>query len=152
MSKFETADLDELLKWTPKNDNEKAEKAKLLRDRVRTLREGNLNLTNLIRNRNEAYAYHWVHNSPDRINTFQGLHYEIVRHGAGGNDAAETGHQKPDGTHVRGDTILMRCRKEIVELLNMENQLRATEAIDGAKEEFFDFSRAEKVPAQTLRR
>lgn len=152
MSKFAAAELDELLKWSPKNDNERAEKAKLLRERVRTLREGNTLRNNLIRNKNEAFAYLWAHNSPDRINTYQGLQYEIVRSGEGGNDAVETGYQTPDGRHVRGDLILMRCRKEIVELLELENQSSALEAIDGAREEFFDFSRSEKVPAHTLRR
>lgn len=144
-----SSSMDELLVYQPKNEQEKAEKLRLLRMKVRTLREGNLLRSNLLEGKDPAYAYHWVHNAPERISHFRGLHYELVRGGPDGNDPVKSaGFEQPDGTHVRGDSVLMRVRKEIAELLIAENDLRAIEAVESAREEFFDYSQAQGVPAQ----
>ncbi len=115
--------------------------------RVSVLREGNLNLTNILRGTDPAYNYVWVFNHPDRIAHFEGMSAELVK----GQDSTESRFKKDNGTHVRGDTILMRMHKDLAEAYNAERELRADEAVSGHKREMLDWAEQNGVPVKQLR-
>lgn len=123
------------------------ERKKQLLERVRTLREGNLSISNLLRNQDPEYVYIWVFNQPQRIDQFLGMQAELV----GKPDKVESNFRRTDGTHVRGDTILMKLRREIAEAYHALREIQASEAVEGAKQEFLDWGEREGVPIRQKR-
>ncbi len=115
--------------------------------RVRVLREGNLNVSNLLRNQSPDFNYVWVFNHPDRVAHFEGMAAELVKN----QDPVESRFKKDDGTHVRGDTILMRMHKDLADAYNAEREIRADEAISGHKQNMTDWAEMNGVPVMKPR-
>lgn len=71
-----------------------------------------------------AKFYCWVYNHPDRVATYEGMNYEVVKKA----HKVKTKWEKEDGTHRHGDRILMQCDKEWAEALEASNAAEALEA------------------------
>lgn len=115
------------------------ERKKALLARVRVMREktqlnrGAINLDMADPNK----VYHWINKDQSRIIEFTGLGYQIVRtepvkKGARGL----SDWQAADGTHVRGDLILMCVDREIYEALSTIAAAEGYERLQGVREAF----------------
>jgi hypothetical protein len=86
---------------------------------------------------NEAMAdptkvYKGVNRNPARMTEYIGLGYQVCRR------PHLTPHQQEDGSHVRGDLILMEVDKDLYEALCQDSVIRGYEQIEGEKEKFAD--------------
>lgn len=115
--------------------------------RVRAMQDYSVNERGAVKGKNPDFVYCWVYNHPGMIAEYKSREYEIVE---ASFDACETHFVQKDGTHVRGDTILMRVSKDIHEALELARDLAATEASDGHKEQFEDWGQTYSVPVSKL--
>ncbi len=76
-----------------------------------------------------AMHYSWVNQRPESMVIFEGLGYEVCR-----DPKVETRFKRGDGTHVRGDLILMQVSKEVYEQIQAEDDYRAIEALQDPHE------------------
>lgn len=123
-------------------DNTAARKRALL-EKVRVLSENLVNQMGQVLNGDPDYVYIWVPNYPDTITRYQNMQAEIV----GAKDSVKTNFRRSDGTHVRGDVILMRMPKELAEAWNAHRDLKALEAIPGNKQSLMDWAGQQGIPA-----
>lgn len=86
-------------------------------------------------------VYVWVHMSDNRQIHFQSMGYELCK-----DPAVQSKWKRADGTHTRGDVILYECDKDLHEAISMEAELRAVEAVEGAKEGFRSVAARAGVP------
>lgn len=141
--------MSELL-MEPAVDAKQAEKERkmALLARVRVMKENSRSgVTVPLKDADPAYVYLWAYNHPDRIAQLNNKDYEIV----GKNDKVSSAFKKPDGTHVRGDVILLRCKKETAEAFGLLAELDAIEQL-GSKSDFENFAAQRGIPLFTVQR
>ena len=115
---------------TAPHESEAARRAALLA-RVRQTR------AKLIFNRGEINGnkpnkeYSWVNRAEERIVFYKAMGYEICR-----DPDIKSAWRQEDGTHIRGDVILMEVDKEWHEALRLDEQDRAVSALEGKTDEF----------------
>ena len=119
------------------------ERKRELLAKVRLIREGQVARAGRVTGGKPDYVYFWVYNHPQEIDRFLGMMAEIVD----ADDPVTTSFRREDGRHVRGDTILLRMHKDLSEAYGADRDLRATESIEGHKEDFLDWAAREAVPA-----
>lgn len=111
---------------------------------VRVLREKLLMNRGEVRGADPNKAYCWVNVHKARRTFFEGLGWIVCK-----DEKVQTNwKRKEDGTHVRGDLILYEISKEDKEVIDLEAELSAVEAIQGSKNQFLDFAATNRVPAQ----
>ena len=110
-------------------------KVKLLEDRSRKVE-------NLLKDPDPAYAYVWVYNHQQRIDFYRQMEFRLVDK----SDKVSSEYKRPDGTHVRGDTILMKCPRDLQEAWNASRELNAIEQMEGRKTQFGDWAAQSGVP------
>lgn len=93
-------------------------------------------------------TYIWVRNDPHTMIDYKALGYEVVRNDPG----VKTQWPQEDGTHVRGDVILMQIDRELREVMDYESDLRATEGLSGSREAFKEFAYKSNIPVQDTSR
>jgi len=128
------------------------EKKRQLLAKVKTLRENwVLNLGRIDGDPKKAYV--WVNQHESRVIWYEGLQFAISRSVVEVKDGrpqvvsgVKTNYVREDGTHRRGDLILMECDREFKEALDAEGELRAVEQLEGAKQSFEAFADRERVP------
>ncbi len=102
----------------------------------------------LLMNRGEVKGrpdkmYCWVNVNESRRQWFEGLGWELCK-----DPSVKTEFKREDGTHVRGDLILYQMDKEIYEVINLDNELRGIEGIQGSKDQFLNFAESNRIPAK----
>lgn len=117
------------------------ERKQRLLEKVNVIREGLLAHRNDIKGKDPAQHYSWVHNSQARITNFQAMGYEIVR-----DPKIETSWRREDGTHVRGDLILMQISEEMYEAWQYSDAIRAIEGVEDSQGQFKEFAGRNGVP------
>lgn len=105
------------------------EHKKGLLEKVKLLRERNMNRGADLTNCNPAKVYMWVNIKEDRQHFFQAWGYTLVR-----GDTPTSPYKQPDGTHKRADVILYEIDREMYEAIQADNQLRGIEGIEGHKQ------------------
>lgn len=118
------------------------QKRALLKQAAFTSVERGRQLLQAPKNTDDNYVYLWAYNHRDRINALQAMSYEIVRQG---NDPCKTGNEMEDGTHRIGDTILMRCPRDIAELRQISDEVAGFDAINSSVQQFRDFAERSSV-------
>lgn len=109
-----------------RTDADRAAKAQAMARLVRQLHAENSSKKNEILNGDPAYRYCWVYNSDQTINQRLGLGWTVVD----GADPAKTAWKKDDGTHKRGDAILMRASRDLIEAQEWVEAQKAREAVE----------------------
>lgn len=125
------------------DDAEKLKKARLL-EKIKVLRETPRKVKDAEVTGNPEHTYCWVYNHPQMIAEYERLGYEVVK-SANGKGVKSNWEQK-DGTHRRGDTILMVIGKEDAEALEAFAAITATEQVSAAKSQFSDFANGSGIP------
>jgi hypothetical protein len=105
---------------------------------------------------NPAKHYFWAHRSDSQeLDRLDLIGYNIVREPNAENvlagkakPAVSAGGLRNDGTYVLGDVILMECDQDIYEFLMMENEERANNMLNAARDNFL--IEAEKAGAPTF--
>lgn len=69
--------------------------------------------------------YAWINNRADVRVNFEGVGYEICR-----DPKVVTRFKREDGTHVRGDLILMQVDKEVYEMLQWQDDYASIEKLE----------------------
>ena len=123
------AQLAEEIKLEP-HEIEQRKKAALLA-KVRMMRETLAANQGMVGNMKPGKVYVWVHHSDNRQIHFQSMGYELCK-----DPDIKSNWRRTDGTHVRGDVVLYQIDKDLHEAIDLDSQLRAIEAIEGAKEGF----------------
>jgi hypothetical protein len=127
--------------------DEKERKIALLA-RVRVMKENaRSGVAVPLKDTDPGYVYLWAFNHPDRIAQLSNKEYELV----GKNDKVSSAFKKPDGTHVRGDVILMRCKKETAEAFGLLAELDSIEQL-GSKSDFENFAVQRGIPLFAVQR
>lgn len=91
--------------------------------------------------------YVWVRHASERVQYFQALGYEITK-----NPAVQTKWRRDDGTHVRGDVILMEVDKDMKEAYEVLSDAASVEALQGSREEFINFAIQNRIPVEKIER
>lgn len=124
-----------------------------LLSKVRIKREANAfgrgNISEASPHFDRSKKYVWINTNQHRQIEYLGLNYEIVKtpNPKPGEEPLSSW-QREDGTHVRGDLILMAVDKEFYEALKLEEQLRAFEAMEIPAQQFADFAAAHSAAAE----
>lgn len=119
---------------------EMQKKMRLLQQ-VRTTRSSMLSQLAEIEGRKADMHYGWVNNSDARITHFRAQGYEICK-----DPDVRTRWRRDDGTHVRGDVILMVCPKDLHEAWKYDGELRAIEDLENSRDSFKAFAERSKIP------
>ena len=117
------------------------ERKRALLAKIRSTRTSLLSSLAQVEGRNPSKHYAWVNSHQSRITAYQGMGYEICR-----DPLISTQWKKEDGTHVRGDAILMETSKEMKEMWDYDTELRAIEDLENAQGSFKAFAEREGVP------
>lgn len=120
------------------------ERKRQLLAKVRMLRDGEKARASMTLKGDPEFSYIWVFNHPDEISKFLGRQAQVVE----ATDPVETDFKQKDGRHYRGDTILMRMHRDLVEAWNADRDLRAVEASEGAKAAFDDWGASNGIPVK----
>ena len=78
------------------------------------------------------------------ISEYERLGYEVVRAASGKN--VESKWKRQDGTHKRGDTILMQIDREEAEVLETLAAMNAIDQVSSAKSQFSEFANNSGIP------
>ncbi len=120
------------------------ERKRFLLSKVRLLRDGEKARASMVVQGNPDYKYFWVFNHPQEVSNFLGREAQVVEEG----DEVQTDYKGKDGRHYRGDTVLMRMHKDLVEAWDADRDLRAVEASEGAKTNFDEWAQGNGVPVK----
>lgn len=115
-------------------------KAKLLQQ-VRVMRESQLARLGELQGCKPDTHYQWVNVHPSRVTFYQGRGYTICR-----DPDVQSLWRMADLTHVRGDSILMQCPKELKEAWDYEAEMRAIEDLENSSATFQNFAERNGVP------
>lgn len=130
------------------------EKKKSLLAKVKTLRESWVLSRGRIDQRDPSKEYVWVNKDEERITWYEGREFSVTRSKVERTpegtlrvvSGPKTQWVKEDGTHKRGDLILMEIDKDLKEALDTDSDLQAVEALEGSKQGFEAFATREGVP------
>jgi hypothetical protein len=122
------------------HEKEMLRKATLL-SKVRMVREFLASNQGMVEGMKPDKIYVWVHISDNRQIHYQSMGYELCT-----DPEIKSKWKRSDGTHKRGDVILYQIDKDLHEAIDMEAQLRAIEAVEGAREGFKAFAERQGVP------
>lgn len=75
---------------------------------------------------NPNIKYVWVNKNENRVVSFQGLDYKIVK-----DPNVLTDWKREDGSHIYGDLILMQVDREWYDGLKLHSQMKAIEGVEG---------------------
>ena len=125
------------------DDAEKVKRARLLA-KVKVLRETPRTINDVKVEGSPDNAYCWVYDHPQMISEYERLGYDVVR--AANGKTVQSKWRRPDGTHKRGDTILMVISKEDAEALEVFSAVSAIEQVSSAKSQFTDFAQGSSIP------
>jgi hypothetical protein len=129
---------DEQLRQLSAEEKEALQKARferLVRE-VRINREAaRIGLGNVTGEPNTQYV--WVNRAEQRIISFESMGYVIV----GKDDPVTSKFRREDGTHVRGDLILMKLPKDLHEMYKWDSEKQAVSSQQQPKDEFKDWAR-----------
>lgn len=109
----------------------KLERRKELLAKVRQIRAHALTDRGKVLNGKPDKAYIWSNIAEHTLVEFQGLGYQICK-----DPDVKTAWKKEDGTHVRGDLILMEVDRDLYDAIKADDELRALEAIEAPKNAF----------------
>lgn len=112
------------------HEKEILRKQELLK-KVRIIRERLAQNRGMVEGMNPSKAYVWVNISDNRQIEYQSTGYELCR-----DPNIKSKWKQVDNTHKRGDAILYEIDKDLHEALDLDAQLRAVEAVQGAREGF----------------
>jgi hypothetical protein len=90
--------------------------------------------------------YSWINRDENRITHFQAQGYVICK-----DPDIKTNWKKEDGTHVRGDLILMETSAELHEVWKYEGELRAVEDLEASRDSFKAFAGKNQIPVNETR-
>ncbi len=122
------------------HEKELRRKAELL-SKVRMIRETLASNQGMVDGMKPNKVYVWVHISDNRQIHYQSMGYELCV-----DPEIKSKWRRADFTHKRGDVILYQIDRDLHEAIEMEAQLRAVEAVEGAKEGFKAFAERQGVP------
>ena len=125
------------------DDAEKQKKARLLA-RVQVLRETPRQIKDAEVTGDPEKTFCWVYNHPQMISEYERLGYSVVSNSNG--KGVQSRWKANDGTHKRGDTILMQVSKEEAEALEVFAAMSAIEQVSSAKTQFLDFANGAGIP------
>lgn len=112
--------------------------------KVRSTRSSMLQHLASIEGKDPSKHYGWIHNSEPRITHFRAQGYEVCK-----DPKVKTQWRREDGTHVRGDLILMECPKDLHEAWKVDGELRAIEDLENSRNSFTAFAERSGVPVTT---
>lgn len=119
------------------------ERKRALLAKVRVTRDSMLQNMAKIEGGDPNKHYGWVNNSDARITFFQAQGYTICK-----DPKVKTRFKREDGTHVRGDVILMERPEEEHEAWKYESELRAVEDMENSQASFKTFAARNGVPVE----
>ena len=119
------------------------DRKRVLLQKVRALREGNLFNKGAILEGDPQKEYCWVNTKDDRRVSFEAMGWTLVC----GDPKVKTRWLQGDGTHKRADLILYCIDKEMFEAMMAYNSLRGIEAVEGSEDMFLSALDRDKVPA-----
>ncbi len=125
------------------DDAEKLKRARLLA-KVQVLRETPRTINDVKVDGSPEHQYCWVYDHPQMIAEYERLGYDVVR-SANGKEV-KSKWRRQDGTHKRGDTILMFIGKEDAEALEIFSAMSAIEQVSSAKSQFMNFAEGSQIP------
>lgn len=125
-------------------DNAEKEKKARLLQRVQELRSNPRRLNDAEVTGDPEKVYCWVYNHPQMIAEYERLGYTVVSNSNG--KTVQSRWRANDGTHKRGDTILMQTGKEDAEALEIFAAMSAVEQVSNAKAQFMDFANGAGIP------
>lgn len=122
------------------------ERKRALLAKVHTTRDSMLQNMVKLEGTNPAKQYSWINNSEPRINFFAAQGYIICK-----DPAVKSRFQREDGTHVRGDLILMERDRELHEAWKYDGEMRAVADMEGSRDSFKAFAARNGVPVEQPR-
>jgi hypothetical protein len=122
------------------HETELARKAQLLQQ-VRESRVSLLANMGEVRGRDPEKHYGWVNVHESRVTYYQGMGYVVCR-----DPKIQTQWVQADGSHRRGDLLLMECPRDLKEAWNYDAELRAIEDVENATHTFKTFAGRNGVP------
>lgn len=125
------------------HEKELLRKQELLK-KVHIIRERLAQNRGMVDGMNPNKAYVWVNISDNRQIEYQSTGYELCK-----DPNIKSKWKQSDNTHKRGDAILYEIDKDLHEALDLDAQLRAVEAVEGAREGFKAVAAQFGVPTYT---
>jgi hypothetical protein len=114
--------------------------------RVRSTRSSLLAQLAQVEGKNDSKDYIWANNSEARLTTFKTQGYEICC-----DPKVKSQWVREDGSHVRGDLILMEISKELREAWKFNSEDLAVSSLENAQTGFKEFAERNGVPVQNPR-
>lgn len=120
-------------------------KMALLR-KVRVQRESLANSMAQVDGKDPAMHYSWINRHESRMTWFAGQGYVVVT-----DPKIKTSWKREDGTHVRGDLILVARPKDLHEAWKYDAELRAVEDLESSRDSFKAFAGRNGIPVEEPR-
>lgn len=117
------------------------ERKRALLARVRATKASLISQLSQIEGRSPTKHYSWVNRHEARVMTYRTMGYEICR-----DPNVKTQWRQSDGTHVRGDLVLMEIDQDLYEAWQYESERSAIEAVEAAQDTFREFAGRSGVP------
>lgn len=117
------------------------ERKKNLLAQVRATRDSMLTSMAEIRGKRPDTQYSWINRNEARMTWFQGQGYVVVT-----DPAVTSNWKREDGTHVRGDAILMSRPKDLHEAWKYDAELRAIADMESSRDSFKAFAGRNGIP------
>lgn len=124
------------------NEERKADLEAKLR-KVRLLREKLVLTRGEVKGGDPAKQYCWVNLHESRRTYYEGMGWVLCK-----DPKVQSQWKREDGTHQRGDLILYEISRDMKEVIDLDGELRAVEALQSSKDEFLGFAATNRVPAQ----
>lgn len=114
-----------------------------------------INRERAVLNRGEVHGrpdkvYVWVNIDPHRQALYISMGYEKVVDDPKNPRVKTMWGPRQDGTHQRADVILYQIDKELHEVINLDNQIQAIEALEGSRSTFKDFAEGRGIPVNDV--
>lgn len=113
--------------------------------KVRILREQSMLGKGQVKYGNPFKTYVWVNKNENRLNYYISMGYVICH-----DPKVATSWKQADGTHVRGDVILMEIDKDLHDAIKFDGELRAVESVGESKGMFEAYAASKGIPVKRI--